>query len=199
MMYDPNDLLGAFVAPLVVILGLLLRAVILPLANALLLAAACFIVGGNYVVVRPSYSMFAGDGICLLTSSLVSKVDRAGPSGFVIGVESAPFEAGSSPALVTFISDKSPDPVDLFRSKNILNRLWFRRSRDGDGFFFLTSGVDSASGLTTILMFQNLTSLLTEKVANGGKSAIICPIACCALFIASSIFRKRKISTRLPF
>ena len=53
MMYDPNDLLGAFVAPLVVILGLLLRAVILPLATALLLAAACFIVGGNYVVVRP--------------------------------------------------------------------------------------------------------------------------------------------------
>ena len=178
MMYDPNDLLGAFVAPLVVILGLLLRAVILPLATALLLAAACFIVGGNYVVVRPSYSMFAGDGICLLTSSLVSKVDRAGPSGFVTGVESAPFEAGSSPVLVAFISDKFPDPVDLFCSKNIRNCLWFCCRRDRDGFFLLTSGVDSASGLTTILLFQNLMSLLTEKVANGGKLAIIYPIAC---------------------
>ena len=53
MMYDPKDILGAFVARPVIILGLLLRAVVLLLVIAVLLADAFVIMGSVLVVIRP--------------------------------------------------------------------------------------------------------------------------------------------------
>ena len=147
----------------------------------------------------PSPSEFGvGGGICVFTSSLVFKVDRAGPSGWLTGVKFTPVETGSSPASVTFVPAKSGSsgPVVLLLSSSICNRLWFRRRRDGDGFFFLVSGAGSASGFISTRMSQNLSPLLMERLARGGNSAIMCPIASCTLSNVISIPQRRNPPTR---